>query len=244
MQVVLISQLIKNQVEKELSHFLDKNVASSLLALEQDYSCDPINLHWNIQYVLFWSRQIMLLQHSCTSRSRAHDGSAKAKEKKKNWWNFTYCLQKLECCHERWVSPNSASISCWTPLNSLSCFPAWACRIEARHSVCTGDLTHRKWKLWLCMCVCCLRWVGAWGWGVKQDMLGITQSTKSVTWSEAKGWFIWLQKESVACGLEERMFSFFALSVLRHNTWKHFLRGHGSVKKKELQTFYFFSLFS
>lgn len=87
------------------------------------------------------------------------------KNKKKNWWNFTYCLQKLECCHERWVSPNSASISCWTPLNSLSCFPAWACRIEARHSVCTGDLTHRKWKLWLCMCVCCLRWVGAWGWG-------------------------------------------------------------------------------
>lgn len=59
---------------------------------------------------------------------------------------------------------------------------------------------------------------------LKQDMLGITQSTKSVTWSETQGWFIWLQKESVACGLEERMFSFFAPSVLRHNTWKHFER--------------------
>lgn len=42
MQVVLISQLIKNQVEKDLSHFLDKNVASSLLALEQDYSCASV----------------------------------------------------------------------------------------------------------------------------------------------------------------------------------------------------------
>lgn len=96
------------------------------------------------------------------------------------------------------------------------------------------------------MCVQCL-WVRVrqcWKvGGVKQDMLGITQSTKSVTWSETQGWFIWLQKESVACGLEERMFSLFALSVLRHNTWKHFLRGHGSVKKK-FQTFYSFSLFS
>lgn len=154
--------------------------------------------------------------------------------------------EKLEHCHELWVSPNSVSISCWTPLNSLSCFPAWACRTRARHSVCTGDLTHRKWKLWMCMCclayVCalfvrvCERALEYKGWGVgglKQDMLGITQSTKSVTWSETQCWFIWLQKESVACGLEERMFSFFALSVLRHNTWKHFLRGHGSVKKKK-----------
>lgn len=34
-------------------------------------------------------------------------------------------------------------------------------------------------------------------------------------------------------------------ACLRHNTWKHFLRGHGSVKKKaKPQTFYFFSLFS
>lgn len=101
--------------------------------------------------------------------------------------------------------------------------------------------------VYMCMRVCVQCVWESIGMGVrgelKQDMLGIAQSTKSVTWSETQGWFIWLQKESVACGLEERMFSFFALSLLRHNTWKHFLRGHGSEKKK-LQTFYFFSLFS
>lgn len=62
------------------------------------------------------------------------------------------CPQELERGHALWVSPkwaSAVSISCWTPLNSLSCFPAWACHTEACYSVCTGDLTHRMWKLWV-----------------------------------------------------------------------------------------------
>lgn len=126
------------------------------------------------------------------------------KQKKVYDWNFTYCLQKLECCHELRVFPNFVSISCWRPLNSLSCFPAWACHIEAQHSVCTGDLTYRKWKLWMCcvcvcaVCVCVRVGIGAgWKWGLKQDMLGITQSTKSVTWSETE--LIYLASERICC---------------------------------------------
>lgn len=191
----------------------------------------------------------MLLQHSCTSRSRAHDGSAKAKKQKTKKTDET-----LLTVSRNWSAAMSAGFPLtlrvfhvghpWTP------FPVFLPEhVALKHAILSVQVILRTGNGNSdCVCVCAAwgGWVrgGGGGGGVKQDMLGITQSTKSVTWSEAKGWFIWLQKESVACGLEERMFSFFALSVLRHNTWKHFLRGHGSVKKKELQTFYFFSLFS
>lgn len=170
-----------------------------------------------------------------------------------------YLLSKLEFCHELWVSPNSVTISCWTPLNSPSCFPAWACCTEARHSACPGDLTHRKWKVWMCMCprarvracvhnACESVGMGGGGGGGEGGETGyVGNNTKHkkchMIWNTE---LIYLASERICCMWfgGENVFLLCSQPLRRHNTWKHFLRGHGSVKKEKLQTFYFFSLFS
>lgn len=126
--------------------------------------------------------------------------------------------------HDLWVFPTLWAFSCYTlELSFLFSCPSmlrWSTPLPVQVIWRTGNGNSE------CACV----WERVGMEGVETGYVGNkTKHRKSVTWSETRGWFIWPLKESVACGLEERMFSFFALDLVRHNTWKHFQRGHRSV---------------
>lgn len=137
----------------------------------------------------------MLLQHSCTSRSRAHDGSAKAKKQKTKKTDET-----LLTVSRNWSAAMSAGFPLtlrvfhvghpWTP------FPVFLPEhVALKHAILSVQVILRTGNGNSdCVCVC-----AAWGgWGGETGYVGNNTKHKKchMIWSEG---LIYLASERICC---------------------------------------------
>lgn len=144
----------------------------------------------------------MLLQHSCTSRSRAHDGSAKAKKQKTKKTDET-----LLTVSRNWSAAMSAGFPLtlrvfhvghpWTP------FPVFLPEhVALKHAILSVQVILRTGNGNSdCVCVCAAwgGWVrGGGGWGGETGYVGNNTKHKKchMIWSEG---LIYLASERICC---------------------------------------------